>query len=253
MSETAKQELNQLKSELQQAELDFKKQDQLLRKREELEIEIEKLEQSHLFVPSDKKSFLKEMKSKRQQIDTILDMLDEDNDQKISRLRTLIKEKTLTLYPERLATFVTLSRELDSIKSEKLLVQEVSLQITSLIAILSKALEARQKIKRLGLFSYIFGENPTITISIHLKNAETQAGLLLSLFSEQLIDNLPFTQFLNIFQEECRKRWSFKHIDTFVFKAEKQLQQFLIESEEKRELISEKYRKKHKELDELLE
>lgn len=251
MSETLKQEIDRLKSELDQMELAFKRQELLLRKREELEIEIEKLDHSRAF--EEKAQLLKMMKNKRQEIDNSLDAIEENIEESILNLRTGIKQKMLLLYPEKEESYAQLSTEMERIKREKLFLQEISFQIETLLSILSKALEARQKIKRLGLLSYLFGENPTDVISMHLKGAETQAKLLLDLINEQNANHTALLQFLSAFQEETQKRWGFKRMDTIFIDAEKQLQGFLKENEEKLKQTKESLKQQQEALEKLLE
>lgn len=248
MDETLKQEIDRLKAALVQAELDFKKQELLLRKREEVEREIVKLEGSLAF--EEKPALLKMLKSKRQEIDNQLDAIDENIEEDRLNLRKSIKRKMLLLYPDKETSYIQLSTQVEELRRQKLFLQEVSFQIEILLSMLSKALEARRKIKRLGLFSYLFGENPTHVISSHLKNAELQSKLLLDLIQD---DHAPLTQFLRVLQEETQKRWGFTRIDTIFAEAERQLQLFLQDNEDKLKQTIEALKKQEEAVEKLLE
>lgn len=231
-------EIDHLKEELLQAKLQLAKQNTLLLRREELEVEINKLEAQHA-----KQALLKELKAKRQQIDHVLDSLEDFSEERVDVLRHLLREKTIELYPER----ALLYEELNHLKKKTLFFQELSLHLTTLLSFLVKARESREKIKRRGILSYIFGENPTVAISTNLEAAGLQAKRLAELLKGD--QNEPLLALLHKLHEECKKPWGFNRIDTFFIPAENELVRFLAENDQSAKNSLHSFRQKQSELE----
>ena len=95
-----------------------------------------------------------------------------------------------------------------------------------LVQLLEAAMQIRNSVRRKGLFSYIFGSNPNVSISQYLHAAEELAALSLSSFEHNENATLggddlrsAYKALIIVLQElrdNRTKIWGFRHLDTII-------------------------------------
>jgi hypothetical protein len=245
MDEEIKAEIHRLQRELDKAVQANLRWQTLVLSREELEKNEQKLtEEIHLdnlashqkqdYDPeaasnlaqrvNQRHELLDEVKRKKQEIDKLLDIIEEHSEEKIQTLREQLIGVILSAYPDQKPFYETLKTSLDSNTAyEKELASSVQ-ACEQLMRPLEAAIEVRQMVKYRGFLSYVFGVNPTASISQYLQATESIAALMIPRFtynSSRTLGGEPMQKtytellaFLTDLRAHCKKQWGFQHIDT---------------------------------------
>lgn len=208
MDSEAKNQMQRLKNELDHAKKAFIKWNSLIKKREELEYQIEKMQ-----LGSKGNQELALLKKRLIELDTLLDHLEEHSPEKIEDLENQLIDSILSLYPQERIEYENLLQALSdsTLQLEKLRLIQKSLNNINLL--LQKALEARHRVRRRGILSYIFGANPNQVISQHLHAIDKDIEFILPELDSHSHQDL--SVFLIELQKECKQRWGFRKIDNF--------------------------------------
>lgn len=220
MNEDGKNEIQRLKKELDHAKKALIKWDSLLLKREELESQIDKMHTEHR-----KPDEIKLFKIRLRELDTLLDHLEEHSPEKIENLENQLIARILDLHPELQKEYDEFQQALEQEETKYKNLQTLDKGLNSINELLQGALNARQKIRRKGILSYIFGTNPNQKISQHLHAIHEEIGTLLPWLDELGYDP-DFSDFFIELQRECKERWGFRKIDTFFKQAHESLRNF---------------------------
>ena len=247
MNEETNHAIRKARHDLQQAEQAYRKWLQLSAKRDELEVkEQELLDQFHAnhLLMHQKQSYhaqeatrlspkiaqqqemLLEVRNKKQALDTLLDSLEEHSEETIQRLKEKLIDEIIQAHPEQKAIYEEFKRAIDRCNDYEAELS-TSLDLTGQLShFLESALAIRQSVKRRGIFSYIFGPNPNVSISEFLLAADSVARLSLPVLAEYSLHSLgglsmqeTYTKligFLNEFRPHCKQSWSFHRLDTLV-------------------------------------
>lgn len=260
----SRKKMASMKEELDYLRLSKLKEQALFSKRNELEIriaasaeEIEMLRRDFYTQDScelnpdskienlikEKEILLKEAKQNLREIDHLLDQTDEETETTIKNKEEDLAGLIVDSYPHEKAYYENLQKELE----HNLIVQEGIQVFTTLnhhlLELIQNILEVRAKVRRNGIFSYIFGRSPTIQISQHLeavnkvaaaaidslkhhKQSLNQNEETLSLLYEYAITLLGQLQAL------CETKWNFKKIDHSLTTLQAALKKLLLQIEE---------------------
>lgn len=236
--------LEKLKHQWRQTHLAQQKWQQLIRTREQLELNeerlIQEIENEHFSEHDldEKKRLLREIQRKKQDLDHLLDTLEEHTEEREALLYQQIIQTVLKLHPEEENTYLQLKQDQDKLQAsinELLGIIEIG---TSLSQLLEFALQERQSIKKMGIFRYIFGNNPNTAISQYLHAAGELSEKVLSSVKgkETVLGQETAQEFLSFLQElrlQCKQRWGFKHLDTTCTRSLKRMNSFLSTFQEK--------------------
>lgn len=254
----------ELKQQWRQTHLAKQKWHQLMRTREQLELNEERLTQeieNEHFSENDreeKNRLLREIKKKKQDLDHLLDNLEEHTEEREALLFQQIIQTILKLHPEEENTYLQLKQDEDMLQAS---ISELSgiIEIgTSLSQLLEFALQERQSIKKMGVFRYIFGNNPNTAISQYLHAAgELSEKAHTSLKGKETVLGQEVTQeFLSFLQElrlHCKQRWGFKHLDNICSRSLKRMNAFLTSFHEKLMEMEEENRKLRAKINDFIE
>lgn len=225
MDSEAKNQKQRLKEEFDHAKKAFIKWNSLIQKREELECQIEKMQLGH-----NSKQELPFLKKRLRELDTLLDHLEEHSPEKIENLENQLVDHILSQHPELHVEYEGLQEALTHINMQLENLALIHKSLNNVKELLQRALEARQRVRRRGILSYIFGANPNQVISQHLHAIDEQiAHILPELNSDSHRD---FSVFLIELQKECKQRWGFHKIDNFFGPASEFLTSFIKKMDE---------------------
>lgn len=224
-------EIEHLRAELHKAESALHRQEPLLIKREELQKHEDELKQQVQYLLAISSPLLKQneellsqVKHKKSQLDHLLDEFEENSDERVNHLQAQLAEKIVQLQPDKQSLYEELQtglRQTGQLLEEVMSIEALTAQ---LIHLLESLLAVRQQIRRQGLWSYIFGSNPTAAITQYLQGTEllVRTGLpKVQKAAQESFGNLElretytaFAAFLETLQKECLKRWGFGRLDT---------------------------------------
>ena len=223
-----KNQIQKLKKELNYAKLALDKWNSLIKKREKLENEIEKMQVGDERHQGDPLLIqqLSYLKKRLRELDTLLDQLEEHSPERIENLENQLIASILSCQPEQRVEYEKLQYELEQIRLKINSIKLINKDLSNIKQLLKGTLDARQRIKRQGILSYIFGANPNQIISQHLQAIDEQTKFLLSSLKD---DNSyqELTIFLIELQRECKQRWGFGKIDNFFGQASESLENFI--------------------------
>lgn len=269
MNDEAKRIIKMNKEELHRAENAHQKWLLLSVKRDELELReqelIEKFQSDNLTLhrmsdDDDQASALKvkvaqqenlinQIKKKKQELDSLLDSLEELSEEKIKQLRETLIYDILKESPDQAALYDSLSLALERIKAFENELRDSQTIFNQLAKLLEAAIAVRKSIKKRGIFSYILGVNPNISISQYLHAAESLTTLSLPTITHRASHSLGGPQlqekyqeiaiFLDEFLHQCKMQWGFRHIDTIFTKALERIKDFeeFFENEIRKKII----------------
>lgn len=230
MDSEEKNQIKELKNELDHAKKAFNKWNSLIQKREELECQIEKMQAERYRKPNNAKLLdqqLSDLTNRLRKLDTLLDHLEEHSPEKIEMLENQLIDRILTLHPEQRIRYEQLQQALEQAELQMDNFQHLHKSLNNIIKLLKGALEARHRVKCRGILSYIFGANPNQVISQHLHAIAEQIGLILPWLNEAEL-----SAFLIELQQECKQRWGFQKIDLFFGQVSESLIVFIKKIEE---------------------
>jgi len=171
-----------------------------------------------------KQQALKEIKSKLRDIDHLLDQFEEETEETILKREADLAFLIIEHHPAEKLGYEELQKGLNYVQTNQEGVQNLIKLHIHLLDLLHNIFEIRTKVKRQGIFSYIFGRSPNIQISQHLealnKVSENALDLLkhcrtLLAEDEQALQLVyaEAGQILADLQYLCTQRWNFKKID----------------------------------------
>jgi hypothetical protein len=211
----------------------FEKWNTLIIKREELESQIAILTEkdSNLFKKEEHEK-LKLLKNKLRDLDHTLDHLEEHSIEKITELKKQLVLQILENQSEKKKEFESLQGAI-FLNQEKLNhVETIYGNLKQIDLLFNEVMQARERIKRLNILSYIFGGNPNVQISQHLSAIHDQIEILNPFIKEEEL-----ALFLKEVQQECKQRWGFKKIDQYFYNTHQKLKKYLhVEYQEKSKL-----------------
>jgi len=195
-----------LKKALDAAREGHKRWHHLLHRREELETMLGDLH--------GKPQILKELKTKMQELDTLLDTLEEFSTEHIETLQKRLIHAILNQYPDERLFIEKTSQGLTKTKAQTDRLQNLTHLTENTLEALDKALQAGKGIRGFGILSYIFGNSPTIVISQYLKRTEDFAKETLRVIEDTHTETLdPLNPPLKLLYKELQLRWSFRRLD----------------------------------------
>lgn len=238
-------EIDQIKKELDQSKRAIAKWHTLVQKREELIEEISIIPEGTSY-KNKKNSLIGHLR----ELDHLLDHLEGYSPEKIEILETQLLEKLFIVHPELKTEFDLLQQ---SLKKEEMnfnnfeFVYKISIVIKDL---LKGILETRQKIRRWGILSYIFGMNPNQLITQYMHAISEHISVILQWVKENKVEVDPaLNSFFFSLQEECQKRWGFRKIDIFFKEAYSELSSLIQSMEEKMNVLEGGKLKKKEEME----
>lgn len=256
MNDEAKRIIQINKEELQRAEKAHQKWLLLSVKRDELELKeqelIEKFQSDNLALHrmadddeqasamkakiSQQEDLINQIKKKKQELDSLLDSLEELSDDKIKQLREALINDILKESPDQAAFYQSLSLALERTKAFENELRDSQNIFNQLVKLLDAAITVRKSVKKRGIFSYILGVNPNISISQYLHAAESLTVLSLPTIAHRASQTLGGSElqekyqeihvFLNEFRHQCKMQWGFRHIDTIFTSALERIKGF---------------------------
>lgn len=240
--------LSHLRYELQKAEAALINSIDLFKKREELEIfeiELQKKinEENAKQFPSkhvneaDEKS-LKLLKKKKQEIDRSLDSIGEDIHEQIEAQRAELLTAIFQSYPDQKLYYTKMLDDLETVDQDLQKLSAANILCANLETSLLQIVTIRQEIRRKGILSYIFGTNPNVAITQHLKFIELEIKETMPSF-EQHEAFKELTSYLISLHEQSKTRWGFRKIDAMVENAlkENRKNQEILKDQESRKQI----------------
>lgn len=199
--------------QLREAEQSHQQSFQLMKRREALELR--ELELEGTAAEED----LKAVKREKCEIDRLIDQVGEDFDEEAEALHNRLNEAILEGFPSQKPIYDQLQTGIEKAAHQLKALSASEVFFSKVESLLQKMLVVRQGVQRRGLLSYIFGANPNVVISQHLKAIELliQSNLpkLHQAWSGSKNGELyrEFIPFLKELHEQCTERWSFQHID----------------------------------------
>lgn len=203
------EELFQLKARWKEIETASAKLKSLLVKREELEETLQNLSKDK------HEKEIKLLKSKKIELDHYIDLLESSEEESPLNLKERLTEKILVLHPDQLPFYSGLAAESAFMKKTMQVIQVYSDKLIEIRDHLQSIIEIRLRIRRLGIFSYIFGASPNHMIAQHLESIHR---LIQQTPPETLLQDRPLYQqsqnTLIELSEHCLQRWGFHKIET---------------------------------------
>jgi ferredoxin-fold anticodon binding domain-containing protein len=239
--------INLLKAKWQQAELAFQQKESLTIKREEIEQLIEQstkliesselsayrsltsnLQNAKLMLQESEvqRAKLKQLNSKKRDIDIVLDESEEVTLETLNELKEELADKIISLNADKKSAYEKLKAQRNGYQLAAKESAELGVTLGQLDQLIGTALAHRQIIKRQGLLSYIFGVNPNIAITKNLHAAELLIRTTLPKIYSGLHQNQLFREtymFLEELAPHCVQRWGFGKIDQFFTQSHQQL------------------------------
>ncbi|PJD95961.1 MAG: hypothetical protein CK425_07390 [Parachlamydia sp.] len=191
-----------------------------------------------------KQHALSEMKAKFREIDHLLDQCEEQTKEMLLKKEADLALLIIEKYPAEKLAYEDLQKGLKYAQLSQEEIQNLIKLHNHLLDLLQKIFEIRIKVRRQGIFSYVFGRSPNIQISQYLEALSKVANNALdslehysarlgedervSLVYAKIRTNLIDLQVL------CKQTWNFKKIDDVMTT----LQQTLSEGLERLEKVS---------------
>lgn len=205
----SKEEIIRIREKIELAQTASIKLQTLLIKREELESNIS------LLASNNAKEQLKHLKSKKIELDHLIDRVEAEADHPIELLQQQLLESLFSLYPEQSFTLKKMKQEKAHHLEELQQIQDFKKLLVTIKDHLEEIIAIRQRIQRLGLLSYIFGASPNVMIA---QNLESIHKLIPQAISYPLLKKLDLyiesLQTLENLSSECLTRWNYRKIDT---------------------------------------
>ena len=170
-----------------------------------------------------KKTVLNEMKKHKQELDDKLDEYDSFSSDISIKLHEELVLALLECFPSQQPTYHKLEESLHENKKAHEELQHLADSMERIVQHLDKIVQERASVKRRGIFSYLFGRNPNVTITTSFKEAEKEAQAALSQLDElsgesskeeKLFKDIDSA--LNALILTSKKRWGFKSIDATI-------------------------------------
>lgn len=212
-----KSEIIRLKNELAYGKKALEKWNSLIPKRDELEKTIrewpEQQKQSgkHDLINDE----LAALKKRLKELDHLLDQLEEFSEENLGIMENQLVELLLITYPELQTDYDLLQTSLKKTEAQLKSHQFIYENLKQMEQLLQKTLDVRKRIKKEGILSYIFGNNPNQVISQNLKAIANQIDLILPWFQKNKTLDSEYLEFLLDFHRECKQRWGFKKMDLY--------------------------------------
>jgi hypothetical protein len=246
--------LLEIKKKLIHLESSYHKRKELIIKREEIEQIIQKLKeeienqtvhfhrypnstnyyassQSNYLEFEKKFAYLNRLKKEKSQLDRDLDESEDLSEEQIEQLRKQLIESILQLYPSYRLDYESKTvflMTLTEIEKELHVLENCFLQLKDL---LNQVILIRKKIKKLGLFSYIFKMSPNVMIEQRflegVKIIQNTQPVLKDFHPHNQNPSLQhfysnLQDFLTKLLKHFQIRWGFHHIDTTITQAEQE-------------------------------
>lgn len=200
----------------------------LIQKREELEYQIEKTREAW-----DKKkqndlslqTQLSFLKTHLRELDNLLDNLEEYTPEKLQEVENEWIANVLTLYPDQQSAYLYMIHAIENSETSVKNLQEIHQLVMNIELLLEETLHMRQRVRKKGILSYIFGVNPNQTISLNLHTVASQIEVLRPLLKNQTGREDTWLFFSQL-QKECKNRWGFRKLDDFFLKSSKKIKEF---------------------------
>jgi len=205
----SKEEIIRIKEKIELAQTASIKLKSLLIKREELETNIS------LLISHDAREQLKHLKSKKIDLDHLIDQIEAEADQPVELLQQQLLDSLFSFYPEKSYPLLKLKQDKAHQLEELQQTQEFQELLTKVKDHLQEIINIRQRIQRLGLLSYIFGASPNVMIAHNLESVHQlipQAMLFPLLKKNELY--LESIEVLQSLSSHCLTRWNYRKIDT---------------------------------------
>lgn len=168
-----------------------------------------------------KKTVLNEMKKHKQELDDKLDEYDSFSSDISLKLHEELVVALLECFPSQKPVYQKLEDSLHENKGVFQELQHLADSMEQIVQLLDKIIQERTSVKRRGIFSYLFGRNPNVTITACFKETEKKAEEVLSHLNklsgesgkeEKLYKDIDST--LKALILTTKKRWGFKSIDS---------------------------------------
>lgn len=266
-------DLEKKRAYLFQAEEAYKILPQLKTQRDEIErkiLDAQKQIEKEFYQTSKKASFsfLEELKGRLSHLNQemkILDFtLDKWDDLNEYQLHILREELFLGIWKNFPNQYEENKLQWYALKTDLILnaeIKKVRKIVDQLSEVLQIIMEARASIKGRGIFSYIFGISPNTVIERHLLLAheiitkaepELKHAMHQSRNTDLYVTFQTISEVTDQLKDQCKTVWGFRHIDTTIAKAEKDITQLAIKLKNKQKAILNRADELKNQLDEWL-
>lgn len=177
----------------------------------------------------------KELFHKLTLLDREIDLWEEAEEEDVEHLQNELANAILKTHPDQKEIFDAFKNNQRKWQTLETQNKRIQMLLTNLEHLIDTIHEARKRVKRQGLFSYIFGSSPNLMI------AKCMQGILTVLAEEKkavLASNHDFkdTEMQKTMQElyeytldlekDCQKRWGYKQLDQVIEKNYLKIQEF---------------------------
>jgi hypothetical protein len=173
-----------------------------------------------------KQHALSEMKAKLREIDHLLDQFEEQTKETLLKKEADLALLIIEHYPAEKMSYEDLQKGLKYAQLNQEEIQNLIKLHIHLLDLLQKIFEIRIKVKRQGIFSYVFGRSPNMQISQYLdaltkvaSNAIDSLEHYSTLLGEDERISIVYANTrtnLTDLQVLCKQTWNFKKIDYFM-------------------------------------
>ncbi|MGK5593783.1 MAG: hypothetical protein ACSNEK_00295 [Parachlamydiaceae bacterium] len=156
-------------------------------------------------------------------LDRELDRWEETEETDIQQLDELIISLLMKENPSLKEVYEKLKSQQASLQRRRIKAEKLLELLKHIEHLLANIQLARNRIKRQGLLSYIFGANPNLIVTQCLQGMITiikngkeiiEESKSLSTEPEVIDSHTSLYLYLLELEEQCRKRWSYRHLDT---------------------------------------